>query len=381
MGAAVGSRGLVLLLSSLLAASTASAQEIPRRLGPAVDVWSEPNPGVRYLRRAIEEPRISIHALVVDLRAEGVRVIATPESSRWATVSELAEGQGAAAAINGGFWSVWQRPTGVTAGGGELWRGSEPDPEFGHFGVRRDGRAVVHGPGEGEDARALSRLTDAVSGRPVLVTRGEVAVEVLDAFAAANQRQPRTAAGVSRDGRTVILVVADGRQDHSRGLTLYQLARLMTELGAHRAINLDGGGSSAMYVAQEGGVVSSPSRGRWVSALGLETSETTRVRTRGGEEEAYVRGVEREVMNHVAVIAPPPPVVPSDEPAAIAEEAPREAPPVRAASFVPPRTAPFRLGRSRELLVPALWIVVPLAGVLVPIGVWRVRRRAIAARS
>lgn len=381
MGAVVGSRGIALFVLALLAASPAGAQELPRRLGPAADSWAEPNPGVRYLRRSIEEPRISIHALVVDLRAEGVRVVATPQASRWATVSELAEEQGAAAAINGGFWGVWQRPTGITAGGGELWRGSEPDPEFGHFGVLADGRAVVHGPGEAEDARSLARLTDAVSGRPLLVTRGEVALEVLDAFATANQRQPRTAAGVSRDGRTVILVVADGRQDHSRGLTLYQLARLMVELGAHRAINLDGGGSSAMYVASEGGVVSSPSRGRWVSALGLETSETTRVRTRGGEEEAYVRGVEREVMNHLAVIAPPPPVVVSEEPAAAREDAPREAPPVRAPTFVPPRSAPLRLGRSRELLVPALWIGVPLVGVLLPIGVWRVRRRAIAARS
>lgn len=244
----------------LLFTSPLRAQEIERPLGEPVDTWSEPNPGLRYLRRTLESPPLSIHAVVVDLRAEGVRVVATPQASRWATVSDFAREQRAAVAINGGFWGVWQRPTGITAGGGSLWSGSEPDPEFGHFGIRSDGRAVVHGPGEGEDARSLARLTDSVSGRPLLVVGGELATDSLDVFASANQRQPRTAAGVSRDGRTVFLVVADGRQSHSRGLTLYQLARVMIELGAHRAINLDGGGSSALFVKGRG-VINRPSDG------------------------------------------------------------------------------------------------------------------------
>ncbi|HEY8430112.1 MAG TPA: phosphodiester glycosidase family protein [Sandaracinaceae bacterium] len=367
-----------------LAASSVAAQEIPRRLGDPIDVWTEPNPGVRYLHRTIEEPPVSIHALVVDLRAPGVRVVATPHHARWSTVSDFARSQGAAAAINGGFWSLWQRPTGITAGGGELWPGAEPDPEFGHFGVRRDGRAVVHGPGEGEDPRSLRQLTDSVSGRPLLVVNGQVARDVLDAFPTANHRQPRTAAGVSRDGRTVVLAVADGRQGHSRGLTLYQLARLMIELGAHRAINLDGGGSSVMYVAREGGIVSSPSRGRWVSALGLDDVGAQRVRTRHGEREVYVRGVEREVMNHLAVIAPGPPaavasaeVTRAAEPAAPAPRTPR----VAAAAFVPPPRPPLRVGAARELLVPALWIGAPLFVLAAPLGLWRLKRARLRAAA
>lgn len=65
-------------------------------------------------------------------------------------------------------------------------------------------------------------------------------------------RHPRTAAGVSADGRTLILVVVDGRQpSHSVGMTLPELADLMIEQGAINAINLDGGGSSAFIYAPQ----------------------------------------------------------------------------------------------------------------------------------
>ena len=341
---------------ALAAPLAARAQEIPRRLGASVDSWSDPNPGVRYLRRTYDEPHIEVHALVIDLEHDGVRVIATAQDQRWETVSTFAEERDAAAAINGGFWGMWQRPSGVTAGGGEVWDTSEPSPDFGHFAVRRDGRAVVRGPGEGEDERSLRVITEAISGRPVLVRRGRVDEETLDAFGTSNHRQPRTAVGVSRDGHRVVMVVVDGRQSHSRGLTLYQLARQLIELGAHRAINLDGGGSSVMYLRQAGGVVSSPSRGRWVGMLGMDESETRRVRSNEGTREVYVRGIEREVMTHLAVIAPPPA---NAVPVEGARSALGDDLSSRRPSFAPPESAPFRLGQARELVYPALYAGVP----------------------
>ena len=58
---------------------------------------------------------------------------------------------------------------------------------------------------------------------------------------------PRTAVGRTTDGRLLILVV-DGRQPVSRGVDLEQLAGIMEDLGAVDALNLDGGGSSALVV-------------------------------------------------------------------------------------------------------------------------------------
>lgn len=69
-------------------------------------------------------------------------------------------------------------------------------------------------------------------------------------------RHPRTAAGVTADGRILILLVIDGRQPgHSIGVTLPELADLMIGLGATDAINLDGGGSSTFHYRRSDGTL------------------------------------------------------------------------------------------------------------------------------
>ena len=72
-------------------------------------------------------------------------------------------------------------------------------------------------------------------------------------------RAPRSAVGVTKTGRIVFAVV-DGRQEDSHGLTLTEFAQLLVKFGVQNAINLDGGGSSALYA--DGDVVNSPSDGQ-----------------------------------------------------------------------------------------------------------------------
>ena len=75
------------------------------------------------------------------------------------------------------------------------------------------------------------------------------------------RRHNRTALGIRPDG-TTLLLVADGRFKHqAEGLSLPELQRVMRWLGCTEAINLDGGGSTTMYVhyRPEGGVVNYPS--------------------------------------------------------------------------------------------------------------------------
>ena len=67
---------------------------------------------------------------------------------------------------------------------------------------------------------------------------------------------PRTALGIKRDG-SIVLYVVDGRQSHSRGLNLTDMARHMISLGSVYAFNLDGGGSSTMF-ARLPGIDTSP---------------------------------------------------------------------------------------------------------------------------
>ncbi|MFJ1596200.1 phosphodiester glycosidase family protein [Streptomyces sp. NPDC088261] len=98
-----------------------------------------------------------------------------------------------------------------------------------------------------------------VSAAPTLVKNGRIAIDAategtldpLDlsfGFAWSNVRQPRTLAGVDAHGR-LLLVTVDGRQPGvSEGFTLAEAAAFMRSLGAVQALNLDGGGSSAMVV-------------------------------------------------------------------------------------------------------------------------------------
>lgn len=93
---------------------------------------------------------------------------------------------------------------------------------------------------------------EAVGGRPVLVRDSAVtgAVDTEGQPGFATGRHPRTAVGIARSGKRLILVVVDGRQKpYSDGMSLRELANLMLALGAREAINLDGGGSSTFVVA------------------------------------------------------------------------------------------------------------------------------------
>jgi hypothetical protein len=98
-------------------------------------------------------------------------------------------------------------------------------------------------------------VLDAIGGAPRLVREGgSVAPACRSRFC---RRHPRTGVGVTSEG-TVLLVVVDGRSRRSVGMTLRRFARTMRDLGAVDAMNLDGGGSSAMWIRGRG-VVNRPS--------------------------------------------------------------------------------------------------------------------------
>ena len=96
-----------------------------------------------------------------------------------------------------------------------------------------------------------SSVTDAVGGGPVLLRNGSVFItgekegfkpDILKG------RAPRSAIGFTADRHTLIIMSVDGRQNHSKGATLAELADLMAKAGAYNAMNLDGGGSTALSV-------------------------------------------------------------------------------------------------------------------------------------
>jgi hypothetical protein len=124
--------------------------------------------------------------------------------------------------------------------------------------------------------RAEDKLRALKVGTPVKVRHrlgGKVAMAITGNAILAKKRQllvsddgemhPRTAVGVDRDTKELIILVVDGRQSFSRGYTMVELGRLMLQLGAEDALNLDGGGSTTLAAVRRGAlrVLNSPSDG------------------------------------------------------------------------------------------------------------------------
>ncbi|MFV5993206.1 phosphodiester glycosidase family protein [Streptomyces sp. NPDC056231] len=120
-----------------------------------------------------------------------------------------------------------------------------------------DGRKVELGA---DDTIVSAAPTLVEDGRIHVDAAGEGTLDPLDlsfGYAWSNARQPRTMAGIDKQGR-LILATVDGRQPAvSEGFTLTEAAAFMRSLGAVQALNLDGGGSSAMAV--DGKLVNVPS--------------------------------------------------------------------------------------------------------------------------
>lgn len=128
----------------------------------------------------------------------------------------------------------------------------------------RAGMTIDVNLGTAPDWRDLATV---VGGGPLLVDQG---YPVDDSYNPVpherDKRNPVSAVGITRDGRTMLLVAVDGRQPRvSIGLTQPQLAAYMRWLGAYEAMEFDSGGSVTMAVQFPGRrgpvVVNSPSDG------------------------------------------------------------------------------------------------------------------------
>ena len=171
-----------------------------------------------------------------------------------ATIPDMAaaaerNGQTVFAAVNADFFEIFAdgRPSGLCVKNGRLIANADSARPF--IGILDDGTAVVTSLAEQPDI--LPRLRHAAAGLPRILRNGELDEWMpLEPFGSV--RHPRTAAGVRPDG-TIVLLEADGRiPAHSNGATLADLAKLMQSLGVTEAVNLDGGGSSAVYTKTDG---------------------------------------------------------------------------------------------------------------------------------
>jgi hypothetical protein len=136
---------------------------------------------------------------------------------------------------------------------------------------KKDRVLIGTGPAAGKlktlsKGKKITLSKSIVGGKPTVAISGDRPLLVNGVRTVINNSiaHPRTAVGIDADGRKLLILVVDGRSAVSRGYTMVELADMMTALGAENAINLDGGGSSAMYTrAATGamGIINEPSDG------------------------------------------------------------------------------------------------------------------------
>lgn len=245
--------GIVLLLVLLVALVVVVLR--PTR-PPRTNSRAELFQGVTYIRQARSMPRpLMIHVVEIDLSAQGVGFLVTPGDNTSGmdlsarTKSAFLEEFGVQVAINGSFSEPFRA-------GNFLW------DYYPHSGdpVNVKGLAISDGKTYSDDYQdwpvvciSASQVQISHSGCPVdtaqalagnliLVEHGEAVVRD-----GTGKLHPRTAVAVDAQGKTIWLVVVDGRQrDYTEGVTLAELADIAVELGAEAALNLDGGGASTL---------------------------------------------------------------------------------------------------------------------------------------
>jgi exopolysaccharide biosynthesis protein len=229
---------------------------------------TRPHPAVTYAHEKRDEPQLSIYVVKIDLTDPSVDLEVArggedPDGpGQWQTTldepADIAARERFDIAINGDFFAVEDvvdPATGKKRGyhegqkalvigpamtDGTQWaRAEKPRPALIINAARR---GIIAEP------KQLPRdAQQAIAGSHIVIKDGRKTTLPDTPFS--TSRHPRTAVGTADGGRTLVLVVVDGRRPGvSVGMTLAELADLMLKLGCEHALNLDGGGSSTLVM-------------------------------------------------------------------------------------------------------------------------------------
>ncbi|MBD2042711.1 phosphodiester glycosidase family protein [Microcoleus sp. FACHB-672] len=231
--------------------------------------------GITYKRQARNTPRpYMLHIVSIDLTASGIGVLVTPGNSQ-AGDNTLDASKEIQARTTSEFVSEFKLQLAINAGYFFPFREHTPWDFYPRSGERVNvvGQAIANG----------STYSGVQSGRPVLCFNsgnraqifdsGQCPTETVHAVAGSHivlkrgvlslspessrQDKPysRVAVAIDRQGQKLWLIVIDGKQPlYSEGVTLGELSEIAQELGAFEALNLDGGGSATLVVANDSGV-------------------------------------------------------------------------------------------------------------------------------
>jgi Phosphodiester glycosidase len=255
-----------------LAEDLDSVRWFQREVGDGV-VWNY------YLFDDLYGAKQSVSFIEADLSNPNVRVVLPYLASSRGKLSSFTPNQwpNAVGAVNGTYFDTssgggghetFLRVTGI-----DIPRGDEPTKgPWSYNGAMTiqsaDGVEVQSVPPGGWPSDVTS--VDLMANGPILSEDGTI---FSDSFVAIGShctaRHPRSVVGITPENH-LLLVAIDGRTDKARGMSCEETAQLMVDLGCDDSLNLDGGGSTALWAAGEpyNGVVNYPSDNKNYDHLG-----------------------------------------------------------------------------------------------------------------
>lgn len=210
--------------------------------------WKPIFRGVEMCEGSATKPHpLQVRAVRINLRDPTIDFLVTPSNGKSPkdadarTTSEFLTEFKCQVALNGSVFDVFAKQRGdpMDIEGLSLSRGDlySPPNQWDALLISTNRRAwIARSPVEVRDA------FNGLSGFHALLINGQNNGTMTN-------RHPRSAVGVSRNGRYLILMTVDGRQPgYSEGATTAETAEWMRKLGALNALNLDGGGSTALVI-------------------------------------------------------------------------------------------------------------------------------------
>lgn len=179
-----------------------------------------------------------------------------------AKTSVTAATNNAILAINGDFYGA--NTTGYVIRNGVVYRNTvREDASNGDLAIYKDGSfGIVYENDVSAEDLVKNGVVNLLAFGPTLVNNGKITVSSNSEVGQSMASNPRTAIGII-DKNHYVIVVSDGRTSESQGLSLYQLAQVMKSYGVKTAYNLDGGGSSTLYL--NGKVINKPTTNGTIS--------------------------------------------------------------------------------------------------------------------
>jgi len=245
--------GVSIVLSAFVICASFCRSEI------VISDWLPIYQGVAYATGSADaaEARLQqMRAIRIDLHAPGIKFLATPQEgaleTRTMTTSAFLKAHSLQVAINAGFFALSNNFSSLDTdiAGLQISRGVIVSPATTGFGNCLL-RITTNNVATFDTVTALPYHSDgidtAVPGNLFILVNGVVSTDT-------NSVHPRSLIGLSAEGRFLVLVTIDGRQNgYSMGATYKECGEWLQRLGCYNGLALDGGGSTTLVRSDGGG--------------------------------------------------------------------------------------------------------------------------------